>query len=54
MMVTSNAGVFNFMHRSAKIFEGSNVSITQDGQPYLGSLIGTPNFVCQFVVTKLS
>ena len=30
------------------------MSITQHGQPHLCSLVGTPSFVCQFVVTKVS
>ena len=31
-------------------FEGSNISITQEGQPYLGSPIGTSSFIHHFIV----
>jgi len=37
-----------------KFFEGSNISITQEGRPYLGSPIGTSSFVRQFVIAKVA
>ena len=42
-----------FLHNTANIFAGSGVNITSHGRPYLGAPLGSPEFIEEYLRSKV-
>ena len=42
-----------FLHNAATVFAGSGVNITSHGRPYLGALLGSPEFIEEYFSSKV-